>query len=80
MIKPGANQMALNQPIPGPIEGLYLPSRAWKVLRAENIRTLDQLITVASRIERVTPGIGRKTARTIRAELARVLAAERQPL
>lgn len=71
--------MILEQPIPGPIEGLHLPSRAWKALQEENITTLDQLITLASRIERVTPGIGRKTARRIRAELARIVASERQP-
>lgn len=75
----GASHMVLDKPIPGPIEGLHLPSRAWKVLQEENITTLDQLITAASRIERMSPGIGRKTARKIRAELARVLASERQP-
>ncbi len=72
--------MVPKQFVPGPIEGLHLPSRAWSALRDEDITTLDQLIMAASRIERVTPGIGRKTAQRIRAELARVLAAERQPL
>lgn len=72
--------MALDKPVPGPIEGLHLPKRAWKALQDENIATIDQLSAVASRIERVTPGIGRKTAQWIRAELARVIAFERQSL
>ena len=72
--------MAPKQFVPGPIEGLHLPSRAWNTLRDENITTLDQLIMAASRIVRVTPGIGRKTAQRIRAELACVVASERQPL
>jgi hypothetical protein len=61
-----------NEPVPGPIDGLHLPRRAWTVLERENITTLDQLKAVADRMERVIPGLGRKTARTIRAELARI--------
>jgi DNA-directed RNA polymerase alpha subunit len=67
-----ASQMLQEEPIPGPIEGLRLPRRAWTVLKRENIRTLDQLKVVAVEIERVMPGIGCKTAQTIRTELARV--------
>ena len=63
--------MPLDEPVPGPIDGLRLPRRAWKALQQENIITLDQLRAVAGRIERVLPGIGSKTAETIRAELAR---------
>jgi DNA-directed RNA polymerase alpha subunit len=58
--------------ISGPIDGLRLPRRAWKVLERENITSLDQLKAAAARIERVVPGIGRKTAQTIRTELVRV--------
>ena len=69
--------MPLDQPVPGPIDGLRLPRRAWKVLQQENITTLDQLRAVAGRIERVLPGIGYKTAEIIRAELARIKFQER---
>jgi hypothetical protein len=61
-----------NEPVSGPIAGLHLPRRAWTVLERENLTTLDQLTAVADGMERVIPGLGRKTARTIRAELARV--------
>jgi DNA-directed RNA polymerase alpha subunit len=64
--------MPLDEPVPGPIDGLRLPRRAWKALQQEHIATLDQLRAVADRIERVLPGIGHKTAETIRAELARI--------
>ncbi len=64
--------MLRDEPVPGPIEGLRLPRRAWKVLRRENITSLDQLRTVADRLDRFD-NIGSKTARTIRAELARAM-------
>jgi DNA-directed RNA polymerase alpha subunit len=64
--------MPLDEPVPGPIDSLRLPRRAWKALQQENITTLDQLRAVADRLERVLPGIGGKTALTIRAELARI--------
>ncbi len=64
--------MRPNEPVSGPIDGLRLPQRAWTVLERENITSLDQLKAVANGIERVVPGIGRKTAQTIRTELVRV--------
>jgi hypothetical protein len=63
--------MPLDEPVPGPIEGLRLPRRAWKVLQQENIITLDQLRAVADRLERFDR-IGSKTAQVIRAELDRI--------
>jgi hypothetical protein len=63
--------MLQDKPISGPIDGLRLPKRAWKVLQQENITTLDRLRAVADRIERFD-NIGHKTALTIRAELARM--------
>lgn len=63
--------MLYDKPVPGPIKGLRLPSRAWKALQRENITSLSQLRAVAGRIERFE-NIGRKTAKTIRAELARI--------
>jgi DNA-directed RNA polymerase alpha subunit len=69
--------MPLDEPVPGPIDGLRLPRRAWKVLQQENIITLDQLRAIADRLERVLPGIGGKTALTIRTELARVKVREK---
>jgi hypothetical protein len=63
----------------GPIEGLRLPLRAWAVLRRENIVTLNRLKAVAHRIEQFT-GVGVKTARAVRAELARVALLEDQSL
>lgn len=62
--------MPQDDPIPGPIEGLRLPARAWKALQWENITTLDQLRAAADRIERFE-NIGRKMAQIIRSELAR---------
>ena len=69
--------MPLDEPVPGPIDSLRLPRRAWKALQQENITTLDQLRSMAGRIERVLPGIGRKTAQRIRAELARITVSEK---
>lgn len=60
----------------GPIPGLRLPSYVWKMLRRENIATIDQLRAVADNIEQVIPGIGIRMAQVIRAELARVAAPE----
>ena len=55
----------------GPIRGLLLPLNAWNALDRENIATLAQLIAIADQVERL-PGIGVKTARAIRGELARI--------
>ncbi len=63
--------MLQEESIPGPIDGLRLPRRAWTVLQREHIMTLDQLRAAAGRIERFE-NIGRKTAQRIRAELARI--------
>jgi DNA-directed RNA polymerase alpha subunit len=63
--------MLQEETVPGPIDGLRLPLRAWKVLQREHITTLDQLRAAAGRIERFE-NIGSKTARTIRTELARM--------
>ncbi len=63
--------MPQDVPVPGPIDGLRLPQRVWKVLQQENITTLDRLRAIADRIERLE-NVGAKTARTIRAELARI--------
>jgi endonuclease III len=59
----------------GPIRGLLLPLPAWNSLQDVGIRTLDELRAAANRLEQL-PGIGAKTAQVIRAELARVSAAE----
>ena len=59
------------QPCEGPIRGLRLPLNASVELERANITTLDQLMAVAPRLERIR-GIGPKTAQTIRAELARL--------
>ncbi|GEO19416.1 DNA-directed RNA polymerase subunit alpha C-terminal domain-containing protein [Microvirga aerophila] len=64
--------------VPGFIADLCLPARAWEVLRRENIKTLSQLRAVADQIERFET-IGRKTAKVIRAELARKTSPDRQP-
>jgi len=56
-----------------PIDGLYLPRLAWNVFHRENIRTIDQLRTVAGHLERFE-GLGPMTARVIRQELDRVAA------
>jgi hypothetical protein len=61
----------------GPIRGVHLPPYVWNVLRREGITTLDQLRAVADQIHWV-PGLGFRTARVIRAELARVTAIEVQ--
>jgi DNA-directed RNA polymerase alpha subunit len=71
-----ARPMPLDEPVPGPIDGLRLSRRAWKVLQQENIITLGQLRAVADRLERFDR-IGSKTAQTIRAELARINFQER---
>jgi DNA-directed RNA polymerase alpha subunit len=60
-----------HEPRPGPIEGLRLSARVWKILRRENIRTLDQLKASADQLERFEE-IGPKTAQQIRQEIARV--------
>jgi DNA-directed RNA polymerase alpha subunit len=70
--------MAFYEVREGPIPGLRLPLNAWKVLRRENITSLDQLRAVAEEIERFE-GIGRKTAQAIRAELTRLAASDGQP-
>ena len=57
--------------VPGPIEGLHLPPRAWAALQKGHIGTMHQLKAVADRIERLD-GIGGKMAQVIRDELARV--------
>jgi hypothetical protein len=59
-----------DEKIPGPIEGLRLPPRAWAVLRRENITTIDQLRAVADRLQRFD-GVGFRTALAIREEIAR---------
>jgi DNA-directed RNA polymerase alpha subunit len=56
--------------IPGPIEGLRLPQRAWAMLRRENITTIDRLRAVADRLQRFE-GVGFRTALAIREEIAR---------
>jgi DNA-directed RNA polymerase alpha subunit len=68
--------MPLDEPVPGPIDGLRLPRRAWRVLQQESITTLDQLRAVADQLERFDR-IGSKTARTIQAELARITVSEK---
>jgi Bacterial RNA polymerase, alpha chain C terminal domain len=64
--------------LPGPIEGLRLPARAWGALRREGIMNLDQLMTVAYQIDQFS-GIGAKTAHVIREELVRVMSLNEQP-
>ncbi|GEO18810.1 DNA-directed RNA polymerase subunit alpha C-terminal domain-containing protein [Microvirga aerophila] len=64
--------------VPGPIEGLRLPARAWGALRREGITNLDQLMNVAYQIDQF-PGIGAKTAQVIREELVRVMSLQEQP-
>ncbi len=58
----------------GSIDDLLLPPRAWHVLRREKVNTLAKLRAVADRLEQFE-GIGPKTAKIIRDELARVTAA-----
>jgi DNA-directed RNA polymerase alpha subunit len=73
---PSGAKRPQDEPIAGPIEGLRLPARTWKVLREENLTTLDRLRAVADRLDRLE-GIGAKTAQTIRAELACVAVLEK---
>jgi hypothetical protein len=58
----------------GPIGGLRLPLKTWDVLRRQKITTMDGLTAAADRVHRLE-GIGPKTARLIREEIARVTAA-----
>ncbi|MBL0408346.1 hypothetical protein JKG68_31225 [Microvirga aerilata] len=55
----------------GPIEGLYLPTIAWEVLRRENIHTIDQLRANADRLEQFD-GLDPGMAQMIRLTLAYV--------
>jgi hypothetical protein len=61
----------------GPVPELRLPYYVWKVLAERNISAIDQLRAGADQIERVTPGIGTRAAKAIRAELARVAASKK---
>ncbi|WP_157934602.1 hypothetical protein [Microvirga ossetica] len=61
----------------GPIGGLYLPPVAWDVLQREKIRTLEQLVDIADRLEQVE-GIEPRMAEVIREALARVAPPEEQ--
>ena len=63
--------------VEGQIRGLRLPFMAWNKLQDENIRTFDQLKAAAHQLEQIT-GIGRKMARVIRDEIARVAASKEQ--
>ena len=63
--------MASLECISGPIKGLHLPRHAWEGLQKHGINTLDQLMAVAGRLERLER-IGPKTAEVIRKELARL--------
>ncbi|GEO18648.1 DNA-directed RNA polymerase subunit alpha C-terminal domain-containing protein [Microvirga aerophila] len=63
--------------VPGPIEGLRLPARAWGSLRREGITNLDQLMSMAYQIDQF-PDIGAKMAQVIRAELVRVMSLNEQ--
>jgi hypothetical protein len=64
----------------GPIEGLYLPSLAWEVLRREDIGTIDQLRAHADRLEQFD-GIEAGMAQFIRqAALAHFACPYQQPL
>lgn len=60
----------------GPIPGLLLPQYTWHVLESENVTTIDQLQSMADKIEMLVPGIGPKSGEVIRAELARIGAFE----
>jgi hypothetical protein len=70
----------LNDGWGGPIRGLHLhlPLTVWSSLRDEGVTTIDELRVVADQLERL-PGIGTKTARLIRDELARASALEGGP-
>jgi hypothetical protein len=61
----------------GHIPGLLLPQNVWIALARENIRTIVQLDALAMRIEHLVPGIGLKSAKAIRAELARIAGPDR---
>ena len=61
----------------GPIAGLYLPPIAWKVLRRENIQTVDQLRASAHQLEQFD-GISPRMAQVIRLALAYVIPFEEQ--
>ena len=61
----------------GPISGLHLPLKTWQVLRRQDITTMDELRAVSDRVHRFE-GIGPKTARLIREEIARVNAPNEQ--
>ena len=60
-----------NDRLVGHIRGLRLPPSVWNSLRDEGISTLDQLKAVADELEGLV-GIGPKTARIIRDEIARI--------
>jgi len=60
----------------GSIDDLLLPPKAWHVLRREKVNTLAKLRAVADRLEQFE-GIGPKTAKVIRAELARITATDK---
>ena len=55
----------------GPIGSLRLPLSAWAALDRAGITTLDQLRAQIGRIQRFD-GIGPKTARLLKQELARL--------
>jgi hypothetical protein len=55
----------------GHIPGLRLPLNTWDALQKEGITTLEQLRARADRIHWL-PGIGLKSAKIIREELARL--------
>ena len=63
--------MPLLDCVSGPITGLRLPRHAWVGLQKHGITTIDQLRTMADRLERLER-IGPKTAQLIQDELARV--------
>ena len=64
---------AFYQRYEGPISGLRLPRKTWDVLRRHSITTMDEIRAAADRVHRFE-GIGPKTARLIREEIARVTA------
>jgi len=53
----------------GPIGGLYLPLIAWEVLQQIRIRTIDQLMANADRLEQFD-GVEPRMAQVIRQALA----------
>jgi hypothetical protein len=62
---------AFYQRYQGPIRGLRLPLKTWDVLQRQKITTMNELQAAADRVHRFE-GIGPKTARLIREEIARV--------